>query len=206
MLMGRVRVESGGWLSHACMLSHVQFFMTPQTAAHQAPLSLEFSRQEYWSGLLWLTLAKRRQERWEPHVQMPLGQREQGIEGVGAVGTGWRWGDELVCISVILRGDEALRPALGVGILPRWALETTRKKWKVLGEEAVRGDSGLQHCLDVSAFKRNGDLWGKLAPAGRLKVSGLDPLRSQGLPGEDCVLYSPTLPPGATCPGQWANQ
>ena len=27
------------------------FFMTPWTVAHQAPLSVEFSRQEYWSGL-----------------------------------------------------------------------------------------------------------------------------------------------------------
>ena len=26
-------------------------FVTPWTAAHQAPLSMEFSRQEYWSGL-----------------------------------------------------------------------------------------------------------------------------------------------------------
>ena len=25
--------------------------MTPWTAAHQAPLSMGFSRQEYWSGL-----------------------------------------------------------------------------------------------------------------------------------------------------------
>ena len=32
-------------------LSHVQLFATPWTVAHQAPLSLEFSRQEYWSGL-----------------------------------------------------------------------------------------------------------------------------------------------------------
>ena len=28
--------------------------MTPLTAACQAPLSMEFSRQEYWSGLLFL--------------------------------------------------------------------------------------------------------------------------------------------------------
>ena len=34
-----------------CSLSHVQFFVTPLTVAHQAPLSMEFSRQEYWSGL-----------------------------------------------------------------------------------------------------------------------------------------------------------
>ena len=25
-------------------------FVTPWTVAHQAPLSMEFSRQEYWSG------------------------------------------------------------------------------------------------------------------------------------------------------------
>ena len=36
-----------GMLSH---FSHVQLCATPQTAAHQAPPSLGFSRQEYWSG------------------------------------------------------------------------------------------------------------------------------------------------------------
>ena len=35
-------------LSH---FSHVQLCATPWTATHQAPLSKEFSRQEYWSGL-----------------------------------------------------------------------------------------------------------------------------------------------------------
>ena len=38
----------------ACMLScfrRVQFLATPRTIARQAPLSLGFSRQEYWSGL-----------------------------------------------------------------------------------------------------------------------------------------------------------
>ena len=35
----------------ACMLSRVQLFAVPWTVAYQAPLSLEFSRQEYWSGL-----------------------------------------------------------------------------------------------------------------------------------------------------------
>ena len=32
-------------------LSHVWLFETPRTVALQAPLSMEFSRQEYWSGL-----------------------------------------------------------------------------------------------------------------------------------------------------------
>ena len=38
----------------AYMLSHfsrVRFFATPWTVARQAPLSVEFSRQEYWSRL-----------------------------------------------------------------------------------------------------------------------------------------------------------
>ena len=32
-------------------VSHVQLFATPWTLAHQAPVSMGFSRQEYWSGL-----------------------------------------------------------------------------------------------------------------------------------------------------------
>ena len=31
--------------------SRVQLFATLWTVAHQAPLSVKFSRQEYWSGL-----------------------------------------------------------------------------------------------------------------------------------------------------------
>ena len=33
------------------MLSCVRLFATPWTVARQAPLSMGFSRQEYWSGL-----------------------------------------------------------------------------------------------------------------------------------------------------------
>ena len=33
------------------LFSHVRLFVTPWTAAHQAPLPMGFSRQEYWSGL-----------------------------------------------------------------------------------------------------------------------------------------------------------
>ena len=51
------------WLNHSTLnpllllllllsrFSRVQFCATPQTAAHQAPPSLGFSRQEHWSGL-----------------------------------------------------------------------------------------------------------------------------------------------------------
>ena len=32
-------------------LRRVRLFVTPWTVAHQSPQSMEFSRQEYWSGL-----------------------------------------------------------------------------------------------------------------------------------------------------------
>ena len=34
-----------------CVLSHIQLFGIPWTIGCQAPLSMEFSRQEYWNGL-----------------------------------------------------------------------------------------------------------------------------------------------------------
>ena len=34
-----------------CVLSHIQHFAAPWTLPCQAPLSVGFSRQEYWSGL-----------------------------------------------------------------------------------------------------------------------------------------------------------
>ena len=51
--------SSGHWIFQEeywllLLLSHVsriRLCVTPQMAAHQAPLSTEFSRQEYWSGL-----------------------------------------------------------------------------------------------------------------------------------------------------------
>ena len=33
------------------LFSHVQLFVTPWTVTYQVPLSMGFSRQEYWSGL-----------------------------------------------------------------------------------------------------------------------------------------------------------
>ena len=34
------------------LLSPVRLFATPWTVAYEVPPSMEFSRQEYWSGLL----------------------------------------------------------------------------------------------------------------------------------------------------------
>ena len=44
-------LEWGAIVFSSVSVSCVQFFATSRTVAHQAPLSMEFSRQEYWSGL-----------------------------------------------------------------------------------------------------------------------------------------------------------
>ena len=52
-------ISSGQTNTHRCSVycavlscfSHVQLFVTLWTVAHQVPLSMGFSRQEYWSGL-----------------------------------------------------------------------------------------------------------------------------------------------------------
>ena len=43
--------NAGKWKVKVKSLSRVQLFTTPWTAAYQAPPSMGFSRQEYWSGL-----------------------------------------------------------------------------------------------------------------------------------------------------------
>ena len=39
------------WKVKVKLLSHVRLFATPWTAVHQAPPSMGFSREEYWSGV-----------------------------------------------------------------------------------------------------------------------------------------------------------
>ena len=50
LLLGR-KVMTNMLLLLLSHFSRVQLCVTPQTAAHQAPSSLGFSRQEHWSGL-----------------------------------------------------------------------------------------------------------------------------------------------------------
>ena len=47
----RVRQYSAQSLPYLKCSVNVQLFTTPWTAAYQAPLSMGFSRQEYWSGV-----------------------------------------------------------------------------------------------------------------------------------------------------------
>ena len=47
MEAAQVCINSSSTVSHSVMSDSA----TPQTVAHQAPLSIEFSRHEYWSGV-----------------------------------------------------------------------------------------------------------------------------------------------------------
>ena len=53
-----------------CMLSClvIWLFATPQTVAYQAPLSIEFFRQEYWSRLPFPTRGESSQSRDQNHI------------------------------------------------------------------------------------------------------------------------------------------
>ena len=47
---------SAFWLLYTlCVLGCVWLFVGPWTVVHQAPLPMEFSRQEYWSGVVFPT-------------------------------------------------------------------------------------------------------------------------------------------------------
>ena len=67
-----------------CVCMHAQLCLTfcdPWTTAHQAPLSLEFSRQEYWSWLVLLTpvdLPHPRIKPTSPVSSLPL-SHQQGL-------------------------------------------------------------------------------------------------------------------------------
>ena len=45
---GKVLIDGSGLLD--CYI-RIRLFVNPWTVAHQAPLSIGFSRQEHWSGL-----------------------------------------------------------------------------------------------------------------------------------------------------------
>ena len=64
-------------LSH---FSYVRLCVTPETAAHQAPPSLGFSRQEHWSGLPFAS-PMHESEKWKwSHSVVSDPQRPHGLQ------------------------------------------------------------------------------------------------------------------------------
>ena len=63
-------------------LSRVQLFATPWTVAYQAPHSMEFSRQEYWSELLFPSPRQK-----ELYMQKPAYRHERKT----MISRSWMW-------------------------------------------------------------------------------------------------------------------
>jgi len=69
------------WKMKVKSLSRVWLFTTPWTAAHQAPPSMGFSRQEYWSGLKGILLSRKKE--WDNGIC-------SNTDGPGDDHTEWR--------------------------------------------------------------------------------------------------------------------
>ena len=65
----------------ACELSCVRFLATPCKVARQVPLSMEFSRQEYRSGLYFSPLGNLPDPGIEPTIPMSPPPKEKVFEG-----------------------------------------------------------------------------------------------------------------------------
>ena len=118
------------------LLSHVWLFENSWTIAHQAPLSMVFSRQENWIGLLFPSPGNLLTQRSNPHLlhwqadSLPLSHEESLI---GKLFTS-------LCPKVIICKKEKVIVFLGAivkiwGIeclAQRWALRTHSKKWTFL--------------------------------------------------------------------------
>ena len=50
--LGSLTLQVSYKANHGLVVVMSNSFATPWTTAHQAPLSIEFSRQEYWNGLV----------------------------------------------------------------------------------------------------------------------------------------------------------
>ena len=81
--------NAGNWKVKVKVLSRVRLFATPWTAAHQAPPSMGFSRQEDWSGMplpspgLWSMRSQRVRHDWghtHAHLRKGCGKLDMGAK------------------------------------------------------------------------------------------------------------------------------
>ena len=89
------------WKVKVKSLSHVQLLVTPWTAAHQAPPSMGFSRQEYWSG-----------------VPLPSSQEDEWMVN--------KW-----CWNYSLQLEKNLYPQYAIKQNSRWSKYFKHEQWKI---------------------------------------------------------------------------
>ena len=149
---------------HARLLSHVRVFGTPWTPAHQAPLSMGFPRQEYWSGkpsptprILYLVISKIPRQSALPGCRQDAHHRE------------------------ICRGEMSNSSSFA----PVWVLGAGRRQASPPRGQSPGGDGGLEaetHSLNWQIFWGGSPdphphlshiLWGGFPPSGRRWDAGV---------------------------------
>ena len=95
------------WKVKVKSLSLVRLFVTPWTAAHQAPPSMGFSRQEYWSGV---------------PLPSPMHEREK-----------WKWSRSVVSNSLRPHGLQPTRllQSMGFSRQEYWIFTANRRQAKL---------------------------------------------------------------------------
>ena len=132
-------------------LSHVRLFSTPCTVAYQAPPSVGFSRQEYWSGLSLPSL----KGIWMRQITSSHGE-DGGLEGVRCI---WAVSWLSICSS-----DGAGRRGMEKRTLcterKGWErLEKVREAWKPV---VKTGCPAWQWSAEWKVARRLGQSWDKL--------------------------------------------
>ena len=113
------------------LLSHVRLFATPWTVAYQAPPSMEFSRQEYWSGLPFPSSSQIHRLNSNVHC-----------DGI------WLWG---LWVVVVSQGGTCMNRigALAPEIPEKETCEDTVKRWLLMKQEMGSYQHQICQCLHL---------------------------------------------------------
>ena len=130
--------------SFSFSISHIQLLATPCVAACQSFLSMEFSSQEYWSGLP-----------FPPPGDFPnLGIKPKSLTSPTVAGSHYRWATgeapfpklaevcylalvKTKCMTIKLKTTMSQNFPLGAGFCPTHQIRHTHQKWIISGTEIL---------------------------------------------------------------------
>ena len=135
------------WKGKVKSLSRVWLLVTPWTAAYQAPLSMGFPRQEYWSGVPWPSLlvimssvkirVSQLPQRWRTHLPM----QDTWVQSLG----GEDPLEKRIAIhsSILAQSQVGFCPWGCKTVGHNWSTKTRSVKPKVSWEESCNENSGI---------------------------------------------------------------
>ena len=138
MVSAKFHLELKGSESESCFVPS-EPLRFPWTVAHQAPLSMGFSRQEYWSGVLFPSPGNLPDPRTEPgSPAMQSGSVPYEPPGKPV----WSF---LVLFPEFKHRQEAVRPGLSVKAVSHW-WKNTLKVWFCIGSLQSYGMPHYNQC------------------------------------------------------------